>query len=209
MYICIEGVIGVGKTTLTDLIAEEFKYVPFYEKFSANPFLENLYEDKQKWGFHAQMFFLTDRYTQAKELNSKYLDKKIDVVSDYHKDKTLLFSKRILNDADYKKFEKVFYNLMEDHVEENLLIVLTASLDTLMERIQQRNRPIESSISREYIGDLIEEYDKYINYLKDRKNVLIIETDDLDLINNTKDKKEVMNQIKEKLNEVNNGTYKF
>ena len=99
MYITIEGPIGVGKSSLTDIIAKEFKYKIINEIVEENPFLKRFYDVPERWAFQTEMFFLTNRYDQLNNLNKRYLDKEINVVADYDIQKNLIFAKKTLNSA--------------------------------------------------------------------------------------------------------------
>lgn len=201
MYITIEGPIGVGKTTLGVLLAEKLECTTLMEIVEENPFLSLMYEDKERWAFQTEMFFLTNRYGQLKKLQN---DLKIeDIVSDYDISKNLIFSKNTLDNYDYQKFEKVYHALTADFPKSDLIIFLTASTKTLQKRINLRGREFEKNMDDDYLEYLIDAYDLHIKHLeKNGHNVLLFNCDDIDFVHNIDDQNKILNSIISKVNKI-------
>ncbi len=202
MYITIEGPIGVGKSSLTKLISKEMKYNTLFEIVEENPFLERFYEDTDKYAFQTEMFFLTNRYTQLKEVKEKYLDNDLPVVSDYNIKKNMLFADNTLKGSDRELFSDIFSNITDSLATSDLTIFLRASVDTLKIRIAKRGREFEDKISDDYLQTLIDAYDKYIQQeLENSPNfTLVFDCDELDFVNNQTNKEYILNQINSKIN---------
>jgi deoxyguanosine kinase len=193
MYICIEGVIGVGKTTLARMISDKFGFFSFLEVVEENPFLANFYQDRERWAFQTQLFFLLSRYSQQNELSKILLKMGKNAVSDYMFDKDRIFAKMNLIGDQMDLYDKVF-NILDSKVPKpNLVIYLKASLETLMKRIAMRDRVFERNMDKEYISSLIEAYD---NFFKNYKgNFLTINADEVDFVQNKKDFDFVLSEI--------------
>lgn len=205
MYITVEGVIGAGKTTLTAMIGQEFDCKMFYEVVEENPLLEKFYQDQEKWAMQTEMFFLTSRYQQLKEIDKLSQGQKQKVVADYNIMKNLIFAKETLNEIEYQKFLQVFEILTNSMVEANLVIVINSSIKTLKKNIKKRGREYEKSISDLYLDHLIKAYQEYIKLLQKnyQNQVLIINGDDYDFVNQKQDYQKVMNLIRAKIKELN------
>ncbi len=203
MYITIEGPIGAGKSSLANLIHNEFSFSLINEIITENPFLERFYQDQSRWAFQTEMYFLTHRYMQLKALETK-LSQQNNFVADYDIYKNKIFAEKTLNASEYNKFNTIYTNLKRDLTENDLTIFLRADLNTLRTRIKKRNRNFEQDINDEYLQYLISSYDKYLEeYAKERpNNYLIIECDQIDFINNPKDRQLIINKINTKTKEL-------
>ncbi len=203
MYITIEGPIGAGKSSLANLIHNEFSFSLINEIITENPFLERFYQDQNRWAFQTEMYFLTHRYMQLKALETK-LSQQNNFVADYDIYKNRIFAQKTLNASEYHKFNTIYTNLKRDLTENDLTIFLRADLNTLRTRIKKRNRNFEQDITDEYLQYLISSYDKYLEeYAKERpNNYLIIECDQIDFINNPKDRQLIINKINIKTKEL-------
>ncbi len=202
MYICIEGGIGVGKTSLTNLLSNELGLNKELEIVEENPYLKDFYKDIETFAFQTEMFFLTHRYGQVKTLNSQISS---GIVSDYTIFKNKLFANLNLHDEDLHKFNQVFNVLTEGLPQPDLLIFLKADVETLKKRIMLRDRKFEQDIDSSYLQNLIDTYQNYfdelINY--SANNVLVIECDDIDFVFNEDDKQQLLTTIKTKIEELN------
>lgn len=197
MYITIEGTIGVGKTTLTKLIADRIGYMSFFENVDDNPLLEKFYKNPEKWAFQNEMFFLVDRYKQFKELDNK---KNKNIVSDFNYIKNLIFAKKNLTKEEFTIFEKTYEIFMEKSPSADLEILLISNLDTIKKRIAKRGRKYEENIDEDYLKYLI---DRYNIYAKENKNILVIDAQKYNFADNEDDKNIIIDMIKSKLEERN------
>lgn len=202
MYICIEGGIGVGKTSLTNILENELNYKKRLEIVEENPYLKDFYTDRNTYAFQTEMFFLTHRFGQVKNLKEEIED---GLVSDYTIYKNKLFANLNLFDDDFSKFSRIFNILIEDLPQPDLLIFLKADVNTLKKRIILRDRKFEQNIDTEYLNKLIDIYEQYFNelILYSANNVLVIECDELDFVNNENDQKYVLDLIKDKIKDIN------
>jgi deoxyguanosine kinase len=139
-FITVEGPIGVGKTSLAKAISEKFQYALLKEIVDENPFLGKFYENIEEWSFQTEMFFLCNRYKQLVDINNHYLNKNKPVVADYHIFKNLIFAQRTLNQNEYQKYLKIYEILTGDMPKPNVIIYLNASLETLLDRIELREK---------------------------------------------------------------------
>ena len=184
-FIAVEGPIGVGKTTLTKLLAESFGYNTFLEKPTENPFLADFYETPSQAALGAQLFFLFQRVKQIQEI------KQGDIftptrVSDFLLDKDKLFAKATLSDQELKLYEQIYDYLSLDLPTPDLVVYLQAETKTLHQRVMHRGIEMEKSVSYDYLELLNESYKEFFfNY--DRSPVLIVNSDYLDLESNKGD----------------------
>lgn len=198
MYITIEGPIGVGKSSLTRLISEEFNFMSLFEIVEENPFLERFYLEQDKYAFQTEMFFLTNRYTQQRYVKDNFLNKNLSVVSDYNIKKNLIFANNSLAGEDLIVFKKIFENISESIAQSDLTIFLTASLDTLKFRIAKRGRAFEEHIADAYLEMLIGAYNEYIIYEKQKNpdKIIVLDANKIDFVNNKEDRNKVIDLIK-------------
>ncbi|SHK10049.1 deoxynucleoside kinase [Rhodothermus profundi] len=195
-YLVIEGVIGVGKTTLARLIAERFGGRLMLEEFEENPFLPRFYEDPERWAFHTQLSFLASRFRQQKQLMLRDLFHPF-VVSDYAFDKDRIFARINLKGDELQLYETL-YTLMEPNVPiPDLVVYLQSTPDRLLENIRRRGRPYEQRIERSYLEALCEAYDRYFfHYTKGP--LLIVNAAQIDFVKNPEDLEELIRQILER-----------
>ena len=138
-YIAIEGVIGAGKTTLAKKLSEKLNSNLVLEEFEANPFLEKFYDDRKRYAFQTQMFFLINRYKQQEQLNQEDLFSNF-IVSDYIFDKDKIFAYLNLKGDEIKLYESIFPLLQRDLRKPDLVVFLQSSVDRLMHNIKSRAR---------------------------------------------------------------------
>ncbi len=193
MYICIEGVIGVGKTTLARTLSEKCEAMAALEVVEENPFLANFYADRERWAFQTQLFFLLSRYSQQNEL-SKMLKSGKKVISDYIFQKDRLFAKMNLSGDQLELYDKVFEILDSKVSTPDLVIYLRASLETLMKRIALRDRVFERNIDKGYISSLIRAYDDFFNEYGGK--FITIDADTVDFVQKSEDLERVIEEIK-------------
>ncbi|UTH11424.1 deoxynucleoside kinase [Macrococcoides canis] len=192
LFIAIEGPIGVGKSSLTKKLSATLNLTPIYEIVEENPFLSDFYEDIDKWSFQTEMFFLCNRYKVLTELSND-----ISVVSDYHILKNKVFANNTLNDKEYRMFEEIYDILTREVRKPDVTVFLTADLDVLKQRIQLRNRDFESHIEDDYLLKLTEDYRRVYESMKRDYQTILIDTSDMDFVNNTADYEHIVQQIKD------------
>lgn len=200
MYIAIEGVIGVGKTTLAHLLQPTFEAEVLLEIFEENPFLSDFYADRARYAFQTQIFFLLSRYHQQNSNVPKILDAQKNLIADYTFAKDALFAGINLKGDELDMYHKVHEALGEKIPKPDLLVYLQASTDTLMNRIAFRDRPYERQMERAYIHELNHAYEEYFSKPYDHTPVLKIDTNDLDIIRNTEHLQLTENRIRQTLN---------
>jgi deoxyguanosine kinase len=193
MYFAIEGVIGVGKTTLARLLQASF------EAEMENPFLSNFYSDRARYAFQTQIFFLLSRYHQQRRNITDRLEQAKAVISDYTFEKDALFARINLAGDELGMYYNVQEALAEKVTPPNLVVYLRASTGTLMQRIAQRDRPYERQMERDYIDLLNKSYDDYYLDSSHSSHVLIVETDNLDFVGHSEDLALIELQIREAL----------
>lgn len=199
MYVAIEGVIGVGKTTLARLLQPVFSAEVLLEVFEENPFLSNFYADRARYAFQTQIFFLLSRYRQQNNAVPQILASGKNLISDYTFAKDALFAGINLSGDELAMYHKVHEALGEKIPKPDLIVYLQASTDVLMGRIAFRDRPYERTMEREYIDELNHAYEAFFSRPFDHSPVLKINTDDLNIIQNHEHLKLIENRIRETL----------
>jgi deoxyguanosine kinase len=181
MYIAIEGVIGVGKTTLARLLQPSFNAELLLEIFEENPFLSDFYSDRERYAFQTQIFFLLSRYHQQRKGVREALESNPWLLSDYTFEKDRLFAEVNLVGDELEMYYKVHEALAEKISRPDLIVYLRADTDVLMHRIAQRDRPYERQMDVNYIDTLNRTYEaRYVS--APAKNVLTVNTNDLDYV---------------------------
>ena len=193
-YIAIEGPIGVGTTSLAELLSSEIKGRVLLEEVDSNPFLPRFYADTRKFAFQTQLFFLLNRYQQQKELSQRDLFAKT-VVSDYLFAKDRIFAYLNLDENELYLYEQVYVLLDASLPKPDLVIYLQASSDTLIERIKKRGKEYEKNISEDYLKRLVDAYNKYFFYYT-ATPLLVVNTTEIDFVNNPQDLSNLVKEIK-------------
>jgi len=201
MYIAIEGVIGVGKTTLARLLQSAFDAEILLEIFEENPFLSDFYGDRDRYAFQTQMFFLLSRYHQQRRSVPELLAKNGNLLSDYTFAKDSLFARINLAGDELDMYGRVHEALAEKIKHPDLLVFLRAETQTLMDRIAMRDRPYERDMDSGYIAELAETYAEFFSKPYNNTPVLTIDTDDLDFVRNPEDLTSIQKKIEEALKE--------
>ena len=192
-YIVTEGPIGVGKTSLTMLLAEELGARLILEQAEENPFLTQFYKDPSRYRFQTQMFFLLSRFSQQQEMAQPDLFSRI-TISDYLFDKDRIFAYVNLDDNELPLYEQ-FYKILEPKiVQPDLVIFLQADTDTLLRRIKQRGRSFEKEIGPDYIAAVNEAYNQFFFRYTDTP-LLVINTSDIDFVHRREDLDDLLKQI--------------
>lgn len=196
-FIAIEGVIGVGKTTLARMLAPEFGGEALLEVFEENPFLSDFYADRARYAFQTQIFFLLSRYRQQHQAVPNAL-RRGPLFSDYTFAKDSLFAHLNLSGDELAVYEKLHNALAEKIPTPDLLIYLRADLDTLMARIAMRDRPYERGMDRNYIDSLRLAYEGFFTAYT-ASSVLVIDTNNLNIVADTRAYADVRERIRSAL----------
>ena len=194
-YIAIEGPIGVGKTSLAELLSKELGARLVLEDFEDNPFLPDFYNDPERFGFQTQLFFLLQRYRQQQDLRQVDLFQKL-LITDYMFVKDRLFASLNLDDKEMHLYDTVASLLERNIIRPDLVIYLQADTDILMKNIEKRGRNMERNVTWEYIDALNQVYTEYFFRYQDTP-LVIINTNNIDFVENKSDLKEVIDYIRE------------
>jgi deoxyadenosine/deoxycytidine kinase len=184
-YIVVEGVIGVGKTSLAKLLSDHLEAKLVLEEVEENPFLKDFYRDREHFAFQTQMHFLFSRYQQQRGL--RQLDLFSDrMVSDYLFQKDRIFAQQNLSERELVLYERLVGWLELDVVRPDVVVYLQAETGVLMERISRRGRPFEKDMDRGYIASLNEAYNHFFFHYTDAP-LLVVNTNPIDFVNNAED----------------------
>lgn len=184
-FIVIEGVIGVGKTSLAKKIRDRLDARLILEQFDNNPFLEKFYSDRKRYAFQTQMFFLINRFKQQQELAQEDLFTNY-IVGDYLFDKDRIFAYLNLSKDELNLYESIYPLLARSLRQPDLTVYLQASTDRLMYNIKARNRKVERALSRNYLDELSEAYNHYF-FRYDNTPLLIVNATELDFVHKEED----------------------
>ncbi len=177
-HIAIEGVLGVGKTTLATMLARRLRADVVLEHFEENPFLVQFYQDPARYAFQAQIFFLLSRYKQQQQLAQMDLFHSC-VITDYAFERDRIFATVTLSESELRLYEQVA-NALGKHVQQpDLIVYLQSNVDKLWQQIQLRGRPMELEISREYLEALNREYNSFF-FKFSAAPVLIVNATEID-----------------------------
>jgi len=201
MHIAIAGNIGAGKTTLTELLSKHYKWNAHYESVDENPYLDDFYNEMERWSFNLQVYFLNTRFEQILKIqqSGKNIIQDRTIYEDAKIFAPNLHAMGLMTNRDFNNYNKLF-DLMENLVTPpDLLIYLRADIKTLVGQIHKRGRAYESSINIEYLSRLNERYEAWIStYNKGKK--LIIDVDDLDYIERLEDLGLIIDKINAQIN---------
>lgn len=198
-YIAVAGNIGAGKSSLTGLLAKHYNWEAFYESVDDNPYLQDFYEDMRRWSFNLQIYFLSSRFRHQKEM----LNDDINLIQDrtIYEDVEIfaknLHQMNLMSDRDFENYEALFREMGYYLRPPDLLIYLRAQVPTLVKQIQQRGRDYENTIRIEYLERLNKLYEDWIDRYPHEK--LIIDTDDLDFVNEQEDLGKVIDLIDQRM----------
>ncbi|MGE4587489.1 MAG: deoxynucleoside kinase [Mangrovibacterium sp.] len=196
MHIAVAGNIGAGKTTLTELLSKHYGWTPHYEQADDNPYLIDFYEDMQRWSFNLQIYFLNTRFSQILEIR-----RSPDTVI---QDRTIfedaeifapnLHAMGLMSTRDFQNYKSLFELMSKLIKAPDLLIYLRAGIPTLVNQIQQRGRKFENSIRLDYLKQLNERYEAWIDRYREG-NLLIVNVDKTDFIHNPEDLSRVIDMV--------------
>ena len=180
-YIAVEGNIGVGKTSLSTMLAEQLSAKLVLEQFEENPFLPMFYEDPERYAFQTQIFFLLSRYRQQQELFQADLFHQF-VVTDYIFEKDKIFAYLNLQDDELKLYENIIGYLEKNIPTPDLVVYLQSNVERLVSNIRMRSRPYEKDMSQEYLKDLNEAYN-YFFFRYKTSPLLIVNATEIEFVN--------------------------
>lgn len=199
-YVAIAGNIGAGKSSLTRLLSNHFKWEAYFERVEDNPYLADFYADMRRWSFNLQVFFLSSRFNQQQEIEN--LPHSVVQDRSIYEDAEIfarnLHDMALMSQRDYENYTELFKIMTSYLTPPDLLVYLRASVPTLVEHIQSRGREFENNISIDYLKRLNELYEDWV----DRYHVgpkLIINVDDLDFVNHEESRAEIISQIEGRL----------
>lgn len=196
MHIAITGNIGAGKTTLTKLLSNNYNWIAQFEDTEQNPYLDDFYYDMEKWSFNLQIYFLSSRFKQIKEIreNKKNTIQDRTIYEDVYIFASNLHEMGLMQTRDYDNYLNLF-NLMKEYIQApDLLIYLRATVPTLVNQIQKRGREYETSISIDYLQRLNEKYEEWISNYTEGK-LLIIDVDNMDFVDNKEDLGKIIDKV--------------
>jgi len=202
MYLSIEGVIGVGKTTLARQLQESFQAELLLEVFEENPFLTKFYEDRARYAFQTQIFFLLSRYHQQNRSVPEALQRGRNLITDYTFAKDALFARINLEGDELEMYYNVHDALAEKIPRPDLVVYLSADSKVLMQRIATRDRTYERNMEEAYIATLNEAYEDFFDNYFQGVPVLRVDTNKLNIISRPEDLAHIQQQIRTRLTEI-------
>ena len=192
-YITVEGPIGVGKTSLARMLASELGGDLLLERTEDNPFLEKFYQDRRRYAFQTQLFFLLTRYQQQKDLSQLDLFQRM-IVSDYLFDRDRIFAHINLDKDELKLYDEI-YTLLKTRISRpDLVILLQTRPEILKERIRTRRRRPERNITLEYLEEVAEAYKEHFFYYNESP-LLVVDTTEIDFVQSRKDFEDLVREI--------------
>jgi deoxyadenosine/deoxycytidine kinase len=201
MHIAIAGNIGAGKTTLTQLLAKHYKIEAQLEDVVDNPYLDDFYNEMERWSFNLQVYFLNSRFRQVVQIrkSGKNIIQDRTIYEDANIFAPNLHAMGLMTNRDYDNYSALF-KLMESTVQApDLLIYLRSSIPHLVNQIHKRGRDYENSISIDYLSRLNERYEAWIHGY-DKGRLLIIDVDPLDFVENAEDLGQIIEKIDSEIN---------
>ena len=201
MHIAVAGNIGAGKTTLTKLLAKHYKWEAQLEDVVDNPYLDDFYNQMERWSFNLQVYFLNSRFRQVLQIRKSGKDIIQDrtIYEDAHIFAPNLHAMGLMTNRDFENYKSLF-DLMESLVQgPDVLIYLRSSIPNLVSQIHKRGRDYENSISIDYLSRLNERYEAWIHSYGKGK-LLIIDVDNLDFVEKPEDLGNIINTIDAEIN---------
>jgi deoxyadenosine/deoxycytidine kinase len=201
MHIAIIGNIGAGKTTLTQMLGEYYKWDVMYEAVEGNPYLADFYQDMDRWAFNLQIFFLNNRFAQVQKIRAT-------TYSTIIQDRTIyedafifarnLYESGVLTERDYQTYLLLFESIIRTVSQPDLLIYLKADIPKLVAQIKKRGRDFEADISTDYLTSLNRYYEDFVkNY--DHGKILEIDVNEMDFAANPEDFEFIIKQLNKEL----------
>jgi deoxyguanosine kinase len=191
-YLAVDGPIGVGKTTLVDMLTQRYEGVKILEDVE-NPFLGDFYQDRPGTAFQTELYFLLSRYKQQQDVAQRELFDRL-LLADYTFQKNRIFAYLNLSDDELMLFDKLYALLEPQIAVPDLVIYLVADLETCMARIRRRQRSVERTLSQEYVAELIDAYNHYYHYYS-RSPLLVVDTRYLNFPDRPEDFDELLHRL--------------
>jgi deoxyadenosine/deoxycytidine kinase len=196
MHIAVAGNIGAGKTTLTELLSKHYRWLPHYENVDQNPYLNDFYNDMQRWSFNLQIYFLNNRFQQIIDIrkSGKTIIQDRTIYEDAEIFAPNLHSMGLMSTRDFKNYKSLFDLMVSLIQPPDLIIYLRASVPTLVNQIQKRGREYENSIRLDYLKQLNERYERWVNNYTLGK-LLIINVDNNDFTTSPENLSAIIDKI--------------
>lgn len=199
-FIAVAGNIGVGKSTLVKMLGKKLGWKPFYEPVTENPYLPDFYKDMKAWAFHSQVFFLTHRL----RIHRRLIDHPTSVIQDrsVYEDAEIfarnLYRQKQMSQRDYETYQELYHVLSEFLPPPDLVLYLRASVETLQRRIRRRGRDYESKISPDYLGQLNQLYEDWVEDFT-LCPMLVVPADAMDFVEHAGHLELIVQKVDEKL----------
>jgi len=199
-FISVAGNIGSGKSSLTRMIAKEFRWTPYFESVQNNPYLSDFYVDMKRWSFQLQVYFLSHRFNAHKKIiaSKKSVIQDRSIYEDVEIFARNLYLMGRMEKRDYMNYRALFYEMVSYLKPPDLVVYLKADTKTLVKQIKLRGRDFEKSIEKQYLERLNRSYSRWINSYSLGK-VLVIESDNIDFVNNPEHYDMIISRIKKNL----------
>ena len=192
-FIAVEGAIGAGKTSLVNLLEQQYGARVILEENDSNPFIAKFYEDQETYSFQTQIFFLLSRYNQYMELAQRDLFNSV-VVIDYLFQRDKIFAQLNLEDHEYRLYEQIYNLIISKAPKPDLVIFLQASTEVLLERVSKRGREYESFMDPDYLDSVNKAFNNFFFYYSDTP-LLVINTNEIDFVEKKCDLEELINKV--------------
>jgi len=192
-FIAVEGAIGAGKTSLVNLLEQQYGARVILEENDSNPFIAKFYEDQETYSFQTQIFFLLSRYNQYMELAQRDLFNSV-VVIDYLFQRDKIFAQLNLEDHEYRLYEQIYNLISSKAPKPDLVIFLQASTEVLLERVSKRGREYESFMDPDYLDLVNKAFNNFFFYYSDTP-LLVINTNEIDFVEKKCDLEELINKV--------------
>jgi len=198
-FVGIAGNIGVGKTTLTDMIAERFGWKPYYESVIDNPYLDDFYANMRRWSFNLQIYFLSKRFETHKQMTEGEFSAVQDrtIYEDVEIFAYNLHEMGNMSTRDYNNYRDLFKIMTSYLRQPDLIIYLKASTDTLISRIRKRGRDFEKRISPEYLHQLNVAYERWIKKARQTMHIHVVDADNFNVFEDTNKVEQLYEVIRE------------
>ena len=192
-FIAVEGAIGAGKTSLVNLLEQQYGARVILEENDSNPFISKFYEDQETYSFQTQIFFLLSRYNQYMKLAQRDLFNSV-VVIDYLFQRDKIFAQLNLEDHEYRLYEQIYNLISSKAPKPDLVIFLQASTEVLLERVSKRGREYESFMDPDYLDSVNKAFNNFFFYYSDTP-LLVINTNEIDFVEKKCDLEELINKV--------------